>query len=356
MKILNLGAGGFIGAHLTGALLAHGHEVSGVDTHDDKLDDLIDRPGFTFLKLDISAPGFPLDRLVEDADLVIDLVAYANPGIYVLRPLDVFQLNFTENLKIANACVRANRRLIQFSSCEVYGKTAAAVWGDRLDDPDDPDWAVFNEDETNFIMGPVGKHRWIYACAKQLLERVLHAHGLAGELNYTIIRPFNIIGPRIDYLPSETDGVPRVFSYFMEALFDGTPMKLVDGGGQRRCYTYIDDAVDCCRRIVENSGGVCDCQIFNIGAPGNEVSIRELAELMRDIYEAEFAKPGDRLAEIVEVPAEEFYGPGYDDSDRRIPDIGKARRLLGWEPRTGVRSTLEQTMSYYVGLRDRSGA
>jgi len=356
LKVLNLGAGGFIGAHLTDALLAHGHDVIGVDTHDDKLLDLAGHPHFTFVNHDIREPGFPLDRLVGQSDLVIDLVAYANPGIYVLRPLDVFRLNFTENLKIAEACVRVGKRLIQFSSCEVYGKTAASVWSDRLNNPEDPALAVFNEDETNFVLGPVDKHRWIYSCAKQLLERVLHAHGLAGELNFTIIRPFNIIGPKIDYLPSETDGVPRVFSYFMEALLEGTAMQLVDGGRHRRCYMYIDDAVQCCRRIVENQGGVCDRQTFNIGAPDNEVTIRELAELMREIYAEKYARPEERLAEIVEVSGEEFYGQGYDDSDRRIPDIAKARTLLGWEPQTDVRTTLEKTMAYYVDLRaERTG-
>jgi nucleoside-diphosphate-sugar epimerase len=124
-------------------------------------------------------------------------------------------------------------------------------------------------------------------------------------------------------------------------------MKLVNGGVNRRCYTYIDDAVECTYRIVENPGGVCDRQIFNIGSPDNEVSIRRMAETMREIYFEKFYI-GERLPEIVSVPGEEFYGEGYDDSDRRIPDIGKAHRLLGWEPKWNLRDTLEATMRYYV--------
>ena len=102
-------------------------------------------------------------------------------------------------------------------------------------------------------------------------------------------------------------------------------------------------------RIVENPGRVCDRQIFNIGAPQNEISIRDLAQLMREIYRDRFAGPGARLPDIVHVTAAEFYGEGYEDSDRRIPDISKARQLLGWEPKTGLREALEKTMAHYAG-------
>ena len=348
MRVLNLGAGGFIGSHLTGRLLDRGHTVVCVDTHSDKLAEFFGRDNFTFLEKDIRDYRYDLSASIGEADLVIDLIAHANPGIYVKRPLDVFYLNFNENLRITEECVRHGKRLIQFSSCEVYGKTAAAAFPDAVVDPEDPALATFSEDAANFILGPLGKHRWIYACAKQLLERVIHAYGIAGRLQYTIIRPFNFIGPRIDYLPSAGGEVPRVFSYFMDALIMGTRMVLVDGGTHRRCYTYIDDAVDCIERIVENPGGVCDGQIFNVGSPHNEISIRALAETMRTIYKKKFARPGVPLPEIVEVSGEEFYGEGYEDSDRRIPDITKARTLLGWEPATGITELLMHTMRYYI--------
>jgi len=239
--------------------------------------------------------------------------------------------------------------LIQFSTCEVYGRTAASLPNAHLTNPEDPALATFNEDTTEYILGPVSKHRWIYSCAKQLLERVLHAYGLEKGFNYTIIRPFNFIGPKIDFLPQDdTSGIPRVFSFFMESLFTGEPMKLVNGGTNRRCYTYIDDAVECCYRIVQNPGGVCDKQIFNIGSPYNEVSIRQMAELMREIYAAKFRDPAVPLPEIVSVSGEEFYGEGYDDSDRRIPDITKARTLLGWEPKFSKNDTFETTMWHHV--------
>ena len=348
MNILSLGAGGFIGSHLTHRLLSEGHTVTAVDVETEKVTEYLDHPRLTFLQQDIRNPQWNLNELVRDTDLVIDLIAYANPGLYLRIPLEVFQLNFVENLKIAEACVRHNKRLIQFSTCEVYGRTAASLPNAQVADPEDPIHATFSEDTSEYILGPVSKHRWIYSCAKQLLERVLHAYGLERGFNYSIIRPFNFIGPKIDFLLHEKEGIPRVFSYFMDALLNGTQMKLVNGGVNRRCYTYIDDAVECTYRIVENPGGACDRQIFNIGSPHNEVSIRQLAEMMRDMYAEKFRDAAVPLPEIVSVTGEEFYGEGYDDSDRRIPDISKVRTLLGWEPRWDIRQILETTMEYYV--------
>jgi UDP-apiose/xylose synthase len=348
MNILVLGGGGFIGSHLVHGLLNRAaHHIQAYDLYDDKLDEIAGHDRLTFLRGDIREDHDRLDRLVAGSDLVIDLIAHATPSLYVKKPLDVVRLNFDENLRIVESCVRHGRRLIQFSTCEVYGKTVVPLVGDRIDDPEDPALAVFNEDSTHMILGPVNKHRWIYSCAKQLLEIILHAYGLENRLNYTIIRPFNFIGPRIDYLLSEGEGVPRVFSNFLQALIDGGQMRLVTGGRQRRCYTLIDDAVDCMLRIVENPQGACDRQIFNIGSPENELSIRELAERMIQIYRKRWWDGQRPIPRIVEVAADDFYGKGYDDSDRRIPDIGKARRLLGWQPRHGIDQVIERSMAYW---------
>jgi UDP-apiose/xylose synthase len=346
-KILLLGAGGFIGAHLTQRLLDEGFNVVAVDLYDDKISEFLKHANLTFIREDIRRRDFQLDYLVKDTELVIDLIAYANPGLYVKIPLEVFRLNFVENLKIAESCVLHNQRLIQFSSCEVYGRSVVTAVNGELKNPEDPAYATFCEDTSELILGPIQKHRWIYSSAKQLLERVLHAYGLEEGFNYTIIRPFNFIGPKIDYLLDETDGIPRVFSFFMDALIHGTQMKLVNGGNARRCYTYIDDAIECIYRIIENPGNVCNQQIFNIGSPMNEISIRELAEAMREIYAKKFRDPKVPLPEIVDISGEEFYGKGYEDSDRRIPDISKAKHLLKWQPKWELLELLESSMHYY---------
>jgi UDP-apiose/xylose synthase len=331
VRILSFGAAGFIGSHLTHRLLSEGHTVVAVDKYKDKVGEFLDHKNLIFVQQDITQHDWDCESLVKGSDLVIDLVAYANPALYVQIPLEVFQLNFTENLKIAELCVRHGKRLIQFSTCEVYGRTIVSFDGLARCYQDDKRFAVFSEDTSPFVLGPVGKHRWIYACAKQLLERVIHAYGLEAGLNYTIIRPFNFIGPKIDFLPSQEDGVPRVFSFFMDALLNGTEMKLVNGGHQRRSYTYIEDAVEGIYRIVKNPGGVCDREIFNIGSADNELTIRELAETMRDIYAAKFRNPAVPLPRLVEVSGEEFYG--------------------GWKAHWGIRELLEESMRYYADGR-----
>ncbi len=342
MKILLLGAGGFIGVNLTERLMKDGvHEVTAVDIQDEKISELLDTD-LHFLHLDISKDEAEVDKLVAASDVVVDLVAFANPSLYVEDPVGVFDLNFTQNMKVVQQCIRHKKRLIQFSTCEVYGITAAKAMG--LDSRTHP--MPFSEDETPLIMGPVKNQRWIYACAKQLLERVLHGYGLRGSLEWTVIRPFNFIGPRIDFLPSEAQGNPRVFSHFMNGLLYGTPLKLVDGGTAYRAYTYIDDAVDCMVRIIENPEK-CKNQIINIGTPDNEVTIKEFCDICVEVFNTEFRQPGDPTPEIVSVTGEEFYGPGYEDCDRRIPVVTKARGL-GWTSKHDMRSTILHTMKYFV--------
>ncbi|MDH3604009.1 MAG: bifunctional UDP-4-keto-pentose/UDP-xylose synthase [Candidatus Tectomicrobia bacterium] len=353
MQVLLLGGGGFIGSHMVSRLLQDTHhDILAYDLCADKLDDVMGQARLTYIHGDIRSDQERLEALVKDADLVVDLIAYANPSVYVSMPLEVYRLNFTENLRIVEYCVKHQKRLVQFSTCEVYGKTVVPLVGDKLPDPEAPEYAVFQEDTTAMILGPVSKHRWIYSCAKQLLERILHAYGLEDRLNYTIIRPFNFIGPRIDYLPSEQDGNPRVFSHFVQALKDGSSMPLVNGGHQKRTYTHIDDATECITRIVENRDEVCNQQIFNIGSPHNEVSIRELALKMRALYQEKWWDGVSPLPELVNISGDEFYGEGYDDSDRRIPDIGKAMLLLGWKPQYTLEETIERSMAYWFDHDD----
>lgn len=349
MKILALGGGGFIGSHTVDWLLKNtNHTVVAYDLYDDKISDFLGHRRLTYLHGDIRNERERVNELIQDADVVVDLIAYANPSLYVTMPLEVFHLNFTENLKIAEMCVEHGKRLVQFSTCEVYGKTVVPLVGADLKNPADPKYATFKEDASPMILGSVDQHRWIYACAKQMLERILHAYGLEDRLRYSIIRPFNFIGPKIDYLPSEQDGNPRVFSHFLESLKNSKPMTLVNGGMQQRSYTYIDDAVDCIVRIITDEHKVCNKHIFNIGSPGNETTIRDMAQMMRKIYAANWWDGSTALPELKVVSGEAFYGKGYDDSDRRIPDITKARTLLGWEPKYDLAMTLEMSMAYWL--------
>ncbi|OFW17196.1 MAG: hypothetical protein A3F70_09820 [Acidobacteria bacterium RIFCSPLOWO2_12_FULL_67_14] len=331
MKILLLGAGGFVGSHLVEHLIARGqHDVVGVDVAEDKLEGIAG-PRFSFHVADIRCNPELIDRLIRDADLVVDLVAYANPSMYVSAPLEVFDLNFIQNLEIARRCMAHRRRLIQYSSAEIYGKAGTG--------------AVCHEDTTDSVLGAVGKHRWIYATGKLLLERVLHAHGAAGDLEYTIVRPFNFLGSRIDYLvPAGAMGGPRVFPHFISALLSGGPIRLVNGGHVHRTFLHIEDANQAFQTLLDHPAETRN-QIFNIGNPDNNVTIRDLAALMVQLYEELTGEPP--VSRVEHVEGERFYGPGYEDGDRLPPDISKLTRL-GWRPRYDLVTTLRETMQAYL--------
>lgn len=331
MRIAILGAGGFIGSHLIEHLVARGeHEVVGLDITDEKLNGYRNL-GFTFHQADIRQVPDLVDELIRESDLVVDLIAYANPSIYVTSPLEVFDLNFVQNLRVAQACVRHETRLVQYSSAEVYGKV---ITGE-----------AYHEETTDCIFGPVNKQRWIYATAKLLLDRLLYAHGVAGNLDYTIVRPFNFIGSRIDYLvPPGTMGGPRVFAHFMSALLGAGPLYVVDGGHVHRTFLHIADAITAFQTLLDHPDETRN-QIFNVGNPANNITIRDLADVMMVLYEELTGSPAKST--VVEVSGEEFYGVGYEDADRLPPDISKMKSL-GWIPRRDVRTTFRDAMAYYL--------
>ncbi len=353
MNICLLGCAGFIGSHLTEWLLNNSDaRLTGTDITDEKVRHLLGNPRFTYHHSDIRRDHELTERLIAEADVVVDLIAVASPTMYVRNPLEVFELDFLENIKIIEKCSALRKRLIQFSTCEIYGRTWLSLVPDNLMSANDRACAdvTMRESSTSMIVGPIEKSRWIYSVSKQLLERVIHAHGQDRGLDYAAIRPFNFVGPRIDFLPSErnNDDSPRVIAHFMNALLYGTDMKLVDGGQALRCYTYIDDAVECIGRITLDTSGKTSRQAFNVGNPGNECSVEELANLMLEIYRERFWDGVAPLPRIVSVPGEDFYGQGYEDCDRRIPDITKARRLVGWEPQWGLGDLLVATMESFV--------
>lgn len=341
MNIVVLGAGGFIGSHLVDGLLRWGHDVVGLDRADDKLVEVLDalpadaRRRWTFHHADIRDAMPLVGTLVRRADVVVDLIAHANPSLYVTRPLDVFDLNFLRNLEIARLCVEAGTWLIQYSSAEVYGKATGEP---------------YTEHGTDSVFGPVNKQRWIYAVGKQLLERVLYAHGAAGELRYTIIRPFNFLGPRIDYLvPAGAVGGPRVFPHFMSALLTGGPIRLVDGGSARRAFLDVRDGTAAFRTILDQPDRAHN-QIFNVGNPSNEMTVRDFASLMTELWEEITGAPARSTVEV--VSGEAFYGVGYEDGDREAPNVSKLR-ALGWAPVYDLRAAVRGAMEYYLRAEGR---
>lgn len=342
-RVALLGCGGFIGSHLLEGILARTRaEVLGWDLEAHRIGHRLRDPRFTFFQEDIYQDP-RLEERLAGCDVIISLAAICWPSRYAAEGAAVIESNFTRPARLAEIAASRGIWLIHFSTSEVYGKTLGR-----------PELALLREDESPFILGPLQRSRWSYACAKQLLERWIFALHQERGLAYTLIRPFNFIGPGMDFLPGfeAGEGTPRVAACFLAALLDGKPLKLVEGGRARRTFLYIDDVVEATLRMLERRGQAQN-QVFNLGHPGNEVSIRGLAAEMC----AAFARASGNEAYLrhprVDVAALDFYGEGYDDSDRRLPDIGKARELLGWEPRVPLAEALARLADFVWAAHGR---
>ena len=340
-RVLILGVNGFIGNHLSERLLRDGrYEVHGMDIGSDAIERLKADPHFHFVEGDIGIHSEWLEYHVKKCDVILPLVAIATPIEYTRNPLRVFELDFEENLRIVRYCVKYGKRVVFPSTSEVYG---------MCQDPD------FDEDRSNLVVGPINKQRWIYSVSKQLLDRVIWAYGQQG-LRFTLFRPFNWMGPRLDRLDSARIGSSRAITQLILHLVEGTPIRLVDGGAQKRCFTDVDDGIEALARIIDNRDGRCDGQIVNIGNPDNEASIRQLGEeLLRQFEAHPLRAQFPPFAGFREVESRSFYGDGYQDVAHRKPSIDNARRLLDWQPTIELRETIGKTLDFFLheALRER---
>ncbi len=335
MKILILGVNGFIGNALVHRILTtRDWEVYGMDLYNNKLEHSLHQPRFHFLEGDIAINKEWIEYHIKKCDVVLPLVAIATPMTYVKQPLRVFELDFEENLRVVRQCVKYQTRIIFPSTSEVYGMCPEGE---------------FHEDSSSLVLGPIHKQRWIYSCSKQLLDRVIWAYGQEGALRFTLFRPFNWIGPKLDDIYAAKEGSSRVVTQFIINLVNREPIRLVDGGQQKRCFTYIEDGIDCLMQIIENPDGAADGQIFNIGNPDNEASVQELAhQLLAMFREHPDHREDPAYSEIIEVPHEAYYGEGYQDILSRKPAIAKATKLLGWRPRTDLATSLRHTLEAFL--------
>ena len=339
--VLILGVNGFIGNHLSERLLTDGRfEVHGMDLGTSSIGHLIGQADFHFTEGDISIMREWIEYHVRKCDVILPLVAIATPIEYVRNPLRVFELDFEENLRIVRYCAKYGKRLIFPSTSEVYGMCQ-----------DDE----FDEQRSNFVLGPIHKQRWIYSCSKQMLDRVIWAYGASENLPFTLFRPFNWVGPKLDSLESARIGSSRVITQFILNLVEGSPIRLVDGGRQKRCFTDVQDGIECLFRIIENKDGRCNGRIFNIGNPDNEYSMRELADILREKFAAHPLRrhfPTEGGVQYIEALA--FYGKGYQDVQHRRPSIRQARTILDWQPVVPLEQSVSATLDYF--LNDVAGS
>jgi len=329
MNILILGGDGFIGSYLRKKHLELGDTVTIIDKECIRSD--LNSKEYNFRHYYIEEYGFntfEFDLSLIKPDLAYNCIAIATPHYYVLEPIKTFDLDFKINYDIINILHRHKIPFIHFSTCEVYGKKYTRP---------------YEEDATDSIFGPAIKSRWIYATSKLLLDQLLCAN--QGE--HVTIRPFNFIEHDIDWLPdlNKCDKYwrPRLPSCFLNSLLTNTPFNIVLPGTQRRCYTHIDDAINAITLIVAN-WDKCKNEIINIGNPKNEISVIEAAISMLDKY--------NELCETTKefkfnsVYGQDYYGQGYEDCERRIPDISKINRLTKWYPRINLNSAFELTIKH----------
>jgi nucleoside-diphosphate-sugar epimerase len=334
-KVLILGVNGFIGHHLSKRILeTTDWEVYGMDMQSERISDMLDHPRMHFFEGDITINTEWVEYHVKKCDVILPLVAIATPSTYVKEPLRVFELDFEANLPIVRSAAKYKKHLIFPSTSEVYGMSQDAE---------------FDPENSHLVYGPINKPRWIYACAKQLMDRVIWGYGMEG-LNFTLFRPFNWIGAGLDSIHTPKEGSSRVLTQFFGHIVRGENIQLVDGGHQKRAFTYIDDGIDALMRIIDNKDGAATGKIYNVGNPVNNYSIRELAGMMLDLAAdyPEYAE-GAKKVQLVETSSGAYYGQGYQDVQNRVPKIENTMGELGWAPTVSMADALRHIFDAYRG-------
>jgi nucleoside-diphosphate-sugar epimerase len=336
-RILILGVNGFIGHHLSRAILAGTDwEIYGMDMQTDRIGGLLPDPRFHFFEGDITINKEWIEYHIRKCDSILPLVAIATPATYVKEPLRVFELDFEANLPIVRSCVKYGKRILFPSTSEVYGMC-------RDDE--------FDSEASELVLGPISKQRWIYSCSKQLMDRVIWAYGSEGRLDFTLFRPFNWIGAGLDNIHTPKEGSSRVITQFFGHIVRGEDIKLVDGGTQKRAFTYVGDGIDALMKIIDNPNGIASGKIYNIGNPRNNFSVRELAQMMI-LLALEYSEYQEQAKQVkmVETTAATYYGKGYQDVQNRVPKIDNTRSDLDWEPKVDMAQALRHIFDAYRGL------
>lgn len=336
--VLVFGANGFIGQHLVRSILdTKDWYVIANDLKGTMLREHRNNLRFEFHKGTIFDTRL-VKKLVARADVVVPLAGIATPKTYILNPLRVFEVDFEANLAIVRMCVDAKKRVIWPSTSEVYGMST-----DR----------EFHPEKSNLVMGPINKMRWIYAAGKQLVDRVIWAYGRDKGLQFTIFRPFNWIGYGQDNI-HDTEGNSRLITQFLGNILRGENLELVDGGTNKRSFSYISDCIDALIKIIENKNEIASGKIYNIGNPKNNYSIRDVAEMALALAPSyPFFRDRVKDVKIVNIPSGKHYGEGYQDMINRTPYIRSTKRDLNWNPKVNLREALKQTFAAYVDELNR---
>lgn len=315
-RILITGGAGFIGSHLCEGLLAEGHRVTVIDDLSTgrlaNIAQLRSRPRFQFVRETVDN-ALVLDRLTSESDLVIHLAAAVGVQLIVQDPVRTIRTNINSTEAVLTAAHRYGCKVLLASTSEVYGK------GVRV---------PFREDDDR-LMGPTSRSRWAYAESKAVDEFLGLAYHHQFGLPVVIMRFFNTVGPR------QTGRYGMVVPRFVRAALCEQPLNVYGDGSQSRCFADVADITRAIVQLTDQPAAVG--QVYNIGST-QEVTIRQLAERVVSLT-------GSR-SEIVHVPYDEAYAPGFEDMQRRVPSIDKLAALIHYAPKYTLDETLQRVIEY----------
>jgi len=319
MKILITGGAGFVGSHLTDALLQKGHDVTIIDDLStgsmDNFAHVRALPNFHFVIEDIMNEAV-MDRLASECDMIYHLASAVGVELIVNRPVEVIErciLGTEVVLKIAN---RYKRKILITSTSEVYGKNSKVPFSETDDS----------------LFGPTTKSRWSYACSKAIDEFLALAYHKEKGLPVVLVRLFNTVGPR------QTGQYGMVVPRFIQQAMKNKPLTVYGDGSQQRCFGYIGDVVGALVKLMEHPKAIGE--IFNIGNT-EEITIEGLANMIIE-------KLGS-TSKVVKIPYEKAYEAGFEDMHRRIPDLTKVNKLIGYKPSVKLDEIITRIHAYFSG-------
>lgn len=314
--VLITGGAGFIGSHLSEALLQKGCRVTVIDNLStgklSNVEHLEDDPNFRIIVASAAEHDL-LEKEIPKHDFVYHLASAVGVKLIMEKPVKTVETIYHTTDMVLKACSTYRRPVLVTSTSEVYGRSEAIP---------------FREDE-DVVLGSTEKRRWAYAYAKALNEFLALAHFYETNLPVLIVRLFNAVGPR------QVSQYGMVLPSFVRQALEGKPITVYGDGSQRRCFCSVYDVVEGLIRLPGAPNAVG--QVVNLGSQ-EEISIRALAELVRHSCGSE--------SEITYTPYEDAYGPGFDDMRRRVPDLNRARDLIGWEPEYGIDEIVLQVATY----------
>ena len=308
-KFFITGVMGFVGFHWANNLLKDGHKIIGIDTNITSTK-LLENKNFEFVNESILENKSKLSELIGKSDYVLHLASIAEPDRYLSHPKTVIDISAFASFEIIKLCMKHKKKIFFTSTSEIYGK--------NLKIP-------FSENDDRHL-GSTSIKRWCYSSSKALVEHYLEACSFQDNLEFRVVRLFNIYGPNLKN---------RVIARFIENALLNKNLELNNGGNQTRCFTYIEDAIDAFNLIIDSDD--CKNQIFNVGNT-SEITIKDLANKIVQISNSK--------SMIISKSYLEQFGNSYEDIQRRVPSVEKLKDLTGWEAKIDLDEGLRRTIDY----------